>query len=111
MARNFVQDGDTLTLVAPYDRLSGQGALVGVLFGVSLNDVASGAESEFGLEGVWDLDKVSAQAWTQGQKIYWDDTAKLATTVSTSNKLIGAAVLTAANPSDVGRVLLNEAVA
>ena len=52
--------------------------------------------------------KVSAQAWaTVGLDIYWDDTAKKFTTVSTNNTLIGKNVATAANPSATGRLRLN----
>jgi predicted RecA/RadA family phage recombinase len=59
--------------------------------------------------GVFDLATVSAQAWTAGVLIYWDNTAKNTTTVSTSNKLIGVAAAAAANPSSTGRVRLNAA--
>lgn len=107
--KNYVQDGDTLSLVAPYDRLSGQGMLVGSIFGVAAVDALSGASVEVEVDGVFDLEKVSAQAWTAGALIYWDDTAKNATSVSTSNKLIGVAVQSAANPSTTGRVRLNGA--
>jgi predicted RecA/RadA family phage recombinase len=54
--------------------------------------------------GVFELPKVSAQAWTVGAPIYWDGTAGNATTVTTSNTLIGYATEAAANPSSVGRV-------
>lgn len=107
--KNYVQKGKTLTLPAPYDRVSGQGALVGSIFGVAANDVLSGANGEFEVTGVYDLAKTSAQAWTVGALIYWDDTNKVATTTSTSNKLIGVAVAVAANPSATGRVRLNGA--
>lgn len=107
--KNYVQDGDTLSLVAPYDRLSGQGMLVGSIFGVAAVDALSGASVEAEVDGVFDIEKVSAQAWTAGALIYWDDTAKNATSVSTSNKLIGVAVQAAANPSSTGRVRLNGA--
>ena len=40
---NYVQEGDTLTLTAPYDVVAGAGALVGIVFGVSSYDVLSGA--------------------------------------------------------------------
>lgn len=105
--KNYVQPGRTVTVAAPYDRLSGQGLLVGALFGVATFDALSGANVEAELEGVFDLAKVSAQAWTVGAIIYWDDTAKNCTTVSTSNKLIGVAAAAAANPSAIGRVRLN----
>src|SRR5262245_31229773 len=107
--KNFVQNGNIVTLTAPYARTSGQGLLVGSIFGVAQTDAASGAAVESVVEGVVDLTKVSAQAWTAGNLIYWDDTAKNATTVSTSNKLVGVAIAAAANPSSTGRVRLNGA--
>lgn len=107
--KNAVQNGEILTLTAPYARTSGQGMLVGSIFGVCTTDVASGASVEAEVGGVFDLAKLSAQAWTVGQLIYWDDTNKQTTTVSTSNKLIGVATAAAANPSATGRVRLNGA--
>jgi predicted RecA/RadA family phage recombinase len=53
------------------------------------------------------LAKISAQGWTVGAPIHWDDTAKLFTTTSTSNTLAGVAVAVAANPTATGRVRLN----
>lgn len=87
---NYVQEGKTLDFVAPYDRSSGQGALVGSMFGVACVDVLSGATASFATEGVFDITKASG-AVTQGAKMYWDNTAKNATTTSTSNTFIGYA--------------------
>lgn len=110
MAKNFVQDGDTIDLPAPYAVASGAGALVGSLFGVALTTLANGVTGAFATCGVFDLAKVSTETWTVGAKIYWDNTAKLCTSVSTSNTLIGCAIKAASNPSSTGRVRLNEAV-
>lgn len=110
MATNYIQEGDTLVLAAPYDRLSGEGALIGSLFGVALATVASGANGTFTTQGVFQLPKTSAQAWTVGAKIYWDNTNKECTTTATSNTLIGCAVEAAANPSATGIVRLNGTV-
>lgn len=107
MATNYIQEGDTLTLPAPYAVSSGHGALIGVLFCVALVTLANGESGSFRVEGVFDLVKTSAQAWTIGAHIYWDDTAKVCTTTSTSNTLIGVSVAVAANPSSTGRVRLN----
>jgi predicted RecA/RadA family phage recombinase len=104
--RNYVQDGKTLSLIAPYAVDAGEGALVGSCFGVAVSDVANGVEGEFMTEGVFELEKTSAQAWTQGVKVYWDNTAKVCTTTSTSNTLIGVATEAAANPSSTGKVKL-----
>lgn len=109
MMKNFIQPGDCITIAAPYDVVSGAGALVGSLFGVASGDALSGADVVLCRTGVFSMAKVSAQAWTVGAKIYWDDTAKLCTTVSTSNSLIGVATAAAANPSGTGDVLLDGA--
>lgn len=108
--KNYVQPGENITLAAPYDVASGAGALVGSIFGVAQETVLSGADVVLVRRGVFDLAKVSAQAWTVGAKIYWDNAAKVCTTVSTSNTLIGAAAAAAANPSATGTVLLDGAV-
>lgn len=105
--KNYIQDGDTVTVTAPYALASGDGCLVGTLFGVAANAAASGADAEILTEGVFELAKVSAQAWTQGAAIYWDNAAKNCTTVTTSNTLIGKALVAAANPSGTGIVRLN----
>lgn len=107
MATNFKQPGDVVTLTAPYTRTSGQGALVGSLFGVALADVTSAAEGEFATEGVFELPKTSAQAWTQGQKIYWDNSNKRCDNDPTVGMLIGVATTAADNPSSTGIVRLN----
>lgn len=107
MASNYVQPGKTITLTAPYDRTPGTGALVGKLFGVSLGSVLSGASGEFAIEGVWTLAKTSAQAWTAGQRLYWDNTNKRVDSDPTVGLFIGVASAVAANPSATGNVRLN----
>lgn len=110
---NFVQKGDVLTLAAPYDRSSGQGALIGTyLFGVAQKDVLSGADGEFLMNGVVDLTKVGSQAWTVGAKIYWDDTNKYLTTTAMSNTYVGRCVLAVGSGAGetTGRILLNQFV-
>lgn len=95
--KNFVQPGEVVTLTAPYDRASGQGALVGALFGVATVDVLSGAEAEFALDGVFKLEK-SAGAGTaiaQGAKAYWDNTAKKLTGVASGNTHVGYGIVAA----------------
>lgn len=107
--KNFVQEGRTVTLPAPYDRNSGEGALIGALFGVANGDVASGDDGEWDLVGVFDLTKTASQAWAVGAKVYWDDTNKVCTTTASGNTLIGAAVLAVGSGAGetTGRVRLN----
>jgi predicted RecA/RadA family phage recombinase len=108
--RNYIQRGDTLTFTAPYDVAAGDGFLVGSLFAVASYPALSGEAVEGVTVGVFELKKASAQAWTPGAKVYWDNTAKEVTTTVTSNTLIGAAVEVAANPSGTGLVRLNGTV-
>ncbi|WP_299364982.1 DUF2190 family protein [uncultured Paracoccus sp.] len=107
--KNYVQPGNTITLTAPYVVASGDGLLVGSIFGVAAGDAASGATVEAALNGVFDFTKIGSQAWTVGAKIYWDDTNKRCTTVATDNTLIGVAVEAVAGGAGdtIGRVRLN----
>jgi len=105
----YQKPGHTVTLKAPYARSVGQGALVGGVFGVATNDVASGDDSEFSVEGIHELAKTSAQAWTQGDAIYWNTSTKLVSNVDSVGPLIGSAMADAANPSSTGQVRLNGA--
>jgi predicted RecA/RadA family phage recombinase len=109
--KNFIQPGEVVGVTAPAAVASGAGVLVGSLFGLATTDAASGAPVEIATRGVFDMAKVSAQAWTVGARIYWDDSTKLATTTAASgaNKLIGVALRAADNPSATGRVLLSGA--
>jgi len=107
--KNYVQPGDTIEVIAPEATTSGDGTLVGNLFGIAVHDADNGAAVQIKTTGVFDLPKVSAQAWSQGDVIYWDDGNDRCTTVDT-NVAIGVATADAANPSATGRVRLNGGV-
>lgn len=109
MATNYKQPGSVLDLAAPYDRTTGQGALIGSIFGVALSTVLSGVTGQFKTDGVWTLTKTSAQAWTLGDKIYWDASNKRCDNDPTVGMLIGTAIAAADNPSSTGDVRLNGA--
>lgn len=105
--KNFVQPGRIVSVTAPAAVKSGEFVVVGSLFGIACADAAEGSPVEIATEGVFELPKVNAQAWTAGAKIYWDATEKIATTTASSNTLFGHAVEPAANPSPFGRVRLS----
>lgn len=107
--KNFKQDGDTVTVTAPANVTSGGGVLVGSLFGIAVNTALSGADVEIKRTGVFEHAKNSAEAWTVGTKVYWDNTAKVFTTTATSNTLVGVAAVAASNPSALGTALLDGA--
>lgn len=106
---NYVQEGDLLDLPAPYDRTAGQGALIGNIFGVATTTVLSGATASFALEGVFKIDKTAAQTFAVGALVYWDNSAKSVTAVSTGNTRIGVAAVAAAGGDAQATVRLNSA--
>jgi predicted RecA/RadA family phage recombinase len=101
--------GNTIDVTAPYTVASGAGCQVGSMFGVAAYDAASGATVTLSLENmIVTLAKTSAQAWTVGQLLYWDNTNKVVTSAAgTANVKIGFAAAVAANPSSTGSVRLN----
>jgi predicted RecA/RadA family phage recombinase len=88
--KNFVHRGEVLSLTAPYDVLSGAGFKVGNIFAVASGDAVSGTAVEGQVKGVVRIVK-DASVFAQGDLVYWDDTAKKATSTVGSNLLIGNA--------------------
>jgi predicted RecA/RadA family phage recombinase len=107
--RNFVQPGDSLAVAVPYAGgiLSGQGVLVGALFGVAAVDGVQNAVIEAQTQGVFDITKQPALAITAGARVFWDDTNRRITTTATSNFQIGIATTAALAADTTVRVWLN----
>ena len=105
--KNYVQKGESLTIAAPYEVLSGGGVKSGLIFGVASGDALSGADIDVVTLGVFDLPKVSADVFAVGAAIYWNDTTKLVTSTTSGNTKIGVAVKAAANPSASVNARLN----
>ncbi|MBF0437441.1 MAG: DUF2190 family protein, partial [Magnetococcales bacterium] len=103
--KNWILSGDTVTVVAPAAVNSGEGLMVGSLFGVAVSTAAINENVEISTTGVVDLPKASG-AITQGAKIYWDNTAKNITTTVGTNTLIGCAIVAAAVGDATARVRL-----
>lgn len=105
MAKNYKQPGKTLDIPAPADVKSGDGVLIGKMFGVAQTTAKQGEMVAIDREGVWDLPKTAAQAWGIGDVLYWTGT-EVTTTVGTNTK-IGFAAAVAINPSPRGDVVLS----
>jgi predicted RecA/RadA family phage recombinase len=93
--RNFLQNGDTLSLTAPSGGVtSGLGVLVGSIFSVAAFSAAAGEIFEGRRVGCFRLAAASGAGtdFVQGTKLYWDDTAKNVTKTATSNTAIGYAI-------------------
>lgn len=103
--KNYIQDGKVITVPAPSAVSSGGVVQVGGLVGVAQADAENGADVAIVRCGVFEIGKVSAQAWTVGASIYVTSAGQ-ATTAASGNTLVGVAVEVAANPSATGKVLL-----
>lgn len=68
--RNFVQPGDNIDLAsAPYNVLSGQGVVVGRLFGTANADALIGAPVVITTEGVFDIAKNANDTFAVGDEV------------------------------------------
>ena len=105
--RNFIQTGDIVTILAPAAVSSGDGVLVGTLFGIAATDAEFGDNVAIKTTGVFTLPKTSTQAWTVGAAIYWDGDECTTADGAGANTLIGKAMAVAANPSATGVVRLD----
>lgn len=108
--KNFVQDGEIVTVTAPYAVTPGQGVLVGTIFGVAMNTAANGAEVEISRTGVFDITTLSTDTFTAGALIYWDNGNRRLTSTSAGNRLVGAALLAKGSGPATTTVVLDGAI-
>ena len=107
--RNYVQPGDSITLTAAAAASSGDGVLVGSLFGIASGDAAIGDKLVLTTKWVFDMPKVSTDMMAVGDVVYFDESAGLVTTDDDTgtNPRIGLAVTAAGNPSGSVNVRLD----
>lgn len=109
--KNFIARGDVLTVTntTGADISSGDGVLLGVMFGVAANNIPQNEDGPINLTGVFELPKAASQAWTVGAAVYWNGTDKFATTAASGNTKIGVAAAPVAGGAGntLGRVRLN----
>ncbi|MFZ4410764.1 MAG: DUF2190 family protein [Paracraurococcus sp.] len=109
--KTFVQRGESLAVTAPYAVTSGQGVLVGALFGIAAFDAAISTSVEMQTAGVFDITKEPALAITAGARVFWDNTNRRITTTATGNFQVGIATQAALAADTAVRVLLLRAPA
>lgn len=93
--KNYIGPGNAVTVVMPYAVNAGSGVLKGAIFGVAQNTYASGATGVLALGGVFtQLVKASGtgEAWSVGDRLYWNDSNKNLTKNSTGNYCVGYAL-------------------
>nr|WP_321513147.1 DUF2190 family protein [uncultured Pseudodesulfovibrio sp.] len=90
MAQTHVQPGKTMTYTNGTGStiVSGTPVKVGTRLGIASTDIVDGGAGDLLMEEVHSLPK-AAVAVSQGNKAYWDDTAKKITNVATANILVG----------------------
>lgn len=103
---NYKKSGDVITLTAPRALVSGDGMIVGSFFGVATHDAAINTPVEAYIKGVIELPKATPLVISQGDPVYWDNTAFKINKTS-SNTLVGVAETAAASSATVVRVRLN----
>ena len=105
--KNYVKEGDTLSLTPAAAVASGVGYLFGAgLFGVATNDVANGVEGEFITEGVVEIAKTSALAIDVGDRVFWVPGSSAVNKTSAAQVCVGVAVAAALNPSPTVKIKL-----
>lgn len=107
--KNSIQDGDVLTLTAPYDVASGAGLKVGSIFGVAAAAALSGATVEAAVEGVFSITALNTDTGTVGTPMYWDDTNKRLTTTASTHIKVGVLTVAKGNGDTTATVRLNGA--
>lgn len=102
--KNFIQEGNVLTLTAPTGGVvSGQGYLIGALFVVALVTALESEPFTAVTKGVIKLPVTAANTPAAGGLAYWNNTAREVTTTASGNTLIGhfVSVKDAANQVEV----------
>jgi predicted RecA/RadA family phage recombinase len=99
--------GGLMDITAPAAVVSGQFLLVGTILGVITVAAASGARVAMMVEGIHVAPKATGEAWTEGAKLYWDNTNFKFTTTSSGNTFRGCAADAAASGDTSGNVRLN----
>lgn len=91
--RNFVQPGESIEFTAPIGGVtSGVGVQIGELLVIATVTASAGERFNGLVRGVITHAKAPSEAWTEGAHLWWDDTNKRFTTVSTGNLPAGYAV-------------------
>lgn len=106
--KTFIQAGDVLEFTAPGGGVvAGTGVKIGDILVIPTVSAAAGEKFNGVRVGVVEHAKLSAQAWTEGQQVNWDNGNARFTTVTTGNFRAGVAAAAAANPSATGKVVLS----
>jgi predicted RecA/RadA family phage recombinase len=96
--KTYIQNGDVITVPAPAGGIaSGEGMIVGNIFGIAAYSAAVGDPLELATIGVYQLPKATAAVLTVGARVAWDNTAKNINVSGTGRFPVGIATEAAGN--------------
>ena len=96
--QNYIQNGHVITVTTPAGGItSGEGLIVGSIFGVAAYTAAEGDPLELATTGVYKLPKATAAVLTVGARVAWDNTAKNINLPGTGRFPVGIATEAAGN--------------
>lgn len=91
MAKNFIQNGEAIHVVAKTEMKSGSLVHLGEISAVVITDIPQGETGAASVIGVWEFPAKSADNITQGMRVYWDESEKAITATKGTNKAVGIA--------------------
>lgn len=95
---------------APYQAAANTGMLVGSIFGICAAAIDNGGTGVLVTQGTFLMPAASvlaSDAWTEGQKLYWDDTNRRLTTTASTHKWVAVAEAAKAAGVTTGYATLN----
>ena len=105
--KTFIQDGNIITVTAAANIASGNGVLVGSIFGVAATDAVTGDEVEIATIGIYELPKLSTAVIAQGDQVAWNSSTGKVVLPATGMYPIGVATEAAGNGTAMLSVRLN----
>lgn len=105
--KTFIQEGNIITVTAVANIASGDGVLVGSIFGVAAADAVTGEGVEIATVGVYELPKLSTAVISQGDRVAWDDAAKEIALPGVGLYPVGVAIEAAGNGTATVKVRLD----
>lgn len=112
MAKNSIQRGEILSLIAPSGGVvSGVPVLIGSKLVIPQMTAAEGDLVACALEEVYRLAKTTGQAYTQLQRVYWDNSGHKLTSVAAGNEFVGIITVAAGSDDTTAEVLLADCCA
>jgi predicted RecA/RadA family phage recombinase len=106
----FIHDGKSIDYTPGADVAAGDVVVQNDLLGVAKLDIAANTLGALAVIGVFDVPKATGAgtAIGAGAKVYWNATAKQATTTATGNKYLGKTIKAAVDADATVRVRLEQ---